>query len=309
MPKVSVIIPAFNAAGFIRPTIDSILNQKFTDFELILVDDGSTDGTFEFVKEVKDPRIKCFRKENGGQASARNFGLSKAGGDYIAYCDHDDRFKENHLRVLSDYLDRHPETGMVYSKAAWVDGAGKRWGEWGARFDRKRFEYFCLMIPSTAMHRRKCVEKAGGWDEAPALRNAYEDWDFFLRISDSFSVAFLDQETAIKFKNPAGHFIKSLENQGVFAALEYFMKKRLNILSQRKKGKKIAPFDGYYFYHLKHCRDIAEAGERAGAYKASEVYASKIIPLFEELSRLDAHNPEIFKLLTDLKKTKQSPPA
>jgi len=93
MPKISVIVPVYNAAPYLHRCIDSILAQTFTDFELLLIDDGSTDGSGRFCDEYadKDGRIRVFHKENGGVSSARNVGLDNACGEWIAFCDSDDR--------------------------------------------------------------------------------------------------------------------------------------------------------------------------------------------------------------------------
>ena len=106
-PKVSVIMPAYNAAALIAKSIDSVLKQTFSDLELVVADDGSTDNTSEVVKAIKDPRVKYVKKENGGAASARNFGIKNSSGQYIAYCDSDDLFSANHVKLLADYLDGH----------------------------------------------------------------------------------------------------------------------------------------------------------------------------------------------------------
>jgi hypothetical protein len=85
MPKVSVIIPTYNRSALLQETIDSVLRQTFNNFEVIVVDDGSTDDTSVVVKGIKDDRVLYFHKPNGGPASARNLGLSKAKGDYISF--------------------------------------------------------------------------------------------------------------------------------------------------------------------------------------------------------------------------------
>src|SRR3989338_3475720 len=97
-PKISVVVPAFNAERYIGAAIQSVLSQSYQDFELIVVDDGSQDDTGRIVHAIHDDRIRYVRKENGGPATARNYALSIATGEYIAYCDADDQYKENHLQ-------------------------------------------------------------------------------------------------------------------------------------------------------------------------------------------------------------------
>lgn len=290
-------MPAYNAAPFIGKSIAAVLNQTLKDFELIVVDDGSTDKTVEAVKTIKDPRIKVFSKKNGGAASARNVGLKKSSGEYVAYCDADDRFAEGHLKILADFLDAHPEVGLAYTKAVAVNTEGKDMGTWGEVFDRNRMQYFCVMVPSITMHRRECLDKAGYWDEDPALKNIHEDWDFFLRVTDDYKVAFLDAPTVLWLKLPEGLFIQSIKNKRYFSGLEYILKKRMKkFLSKKKKGK-ISPFDGYFFYNFRSCMDAAKEGQRAGAFKSAEVFESNIAPMFEDLSKMDKGNLEIWLVL------------
>jgi len=90
MPKISVIIPAYNAEKTIRETIESVCKQTFSDFELIIINDGSKDKTLEIAQSIKDKRIKVFCYENRGLSTARNRGISKANGEYIAFLDADD---------------------------------------------------------------------------------------------------------------------------------------------------------------------------------------------------------------------------
>ena len=101
-PEISIIVPVYNVEKYLKRCIDSILNQSFTDFELILVDDGSTDNSGEIIDEyaIKDERIKVIHKENGGLSSARNVGIEYSKGNYIAFVDSDDWENVNSGRDL-----------------------------------------------------------------------------------------------------------------------------------------------------------------------------------------------------------------
>lgn len=103
-PRFSIIIPTYNRANFIEKTIKSVLKQTYTDFELIIVDDGSTDTTEDIVTSIKDERINYYKKKNEERAVARNFGIEKAKGDIITFLDSDDLFYENHLEEASTFL-------------------------------------------------------------------------------------------------------------------------------------------------------------------------------------------------------------
>ena len=115
MVKVSVIIPTYNTAKWLEQSIDSVLCQTFTDYELILVDDGSTDDTSSIVKNFDDKRIRYFYKANGGLAGARNMGLGKAKGEYIAFLDSDDLWPESYLEVMVSVLDEASDYGLAYT--------------------------------------------------------------------------------------------------------------------------------------------------------------------------------------------------
>ena len=114
MPRVSVIIPAYNAASFIGEAIESILAQSFQDFEIIVVDDGSTDGTAEVVKKL--PQVRLIEQPHSGIAVSRNAGILAACGELIAWIDADDRWTKDKLEKQVDWLDRHPETGIVFTR-------------------------------------------------------------------------------------------------------------------------------------------------------------------------------------------------
>ena len=101
-PKISVIVPIYNAELYLEECIHSVLNQTLRDIELLLIDDGSTDGSFRICEEYskKDNRVQVFRNKNVGQGLERNFGVRKAAGEYIAFLDSDDQYKEDALERL-----------------------------------------------------------------------------------------------------------------------------------------------------------------------------------------------------------------
>ena len=110
--KFSVIIPAYNAASFIKKSISSVLNQTLGDFEILVVDDGSVDDTKEIIKTIEDNRVHYIYQRNGGVSSARNTGICNAKGEYVCFLDADDLWKPNHLKVIFDLVNKYPDASV-----------------------------------------------------------------------------------------------------------------------------------------------------------------------------------------------------
>ena len=116
MPKISVVIPLYNKGFIIRETLNSVLAQTFTDFEVVIINDGSTDNSFEIVSQFSDERIKLFQQENKGAAAARNLGIEKAAGELIAFLDADDYWYPNHLEELFKLYTDFPNCGIYCNR-------------------------------------------------------------------------------------------------------------------------------------------------------------------------------------------------
>lgn len=112
-PLVSIIMPAYNASRFIQESINSVIQQTYKRWELLVINDGSTDNTGEVVKSFIDERIRYFEKKNGGVSSARNLGLKEMKGDYFCFLDADDALPENSLELRATYLQEHPEVDLL----------------------------------------------------------------------------------------------------------------------------------------------------------------------------------------------------
>jgi glycosyltransferase involved in cell wall biosynthesis len=130
--KVNVVIPVYNAHDVIRETIETVLAQTWKDYDIIIVDDGSTDGSGAIVREFGD-RIRHVRQENSGVARARNRGIAESAGEYIALLDHDDLWHPTKLEKQVAVLDGHHQVGMVITDVAHMDRHGKPMGVIGAR--------------------------------------------------------------------------------------------------------------------------------------------------------------------------------
>lgn len=126
IPLLSVIIPLYNKQDYILNTLNSVLSQEFNDYEVVIVDDGSTDKSVQIVKSILDKRIRIFRKDNGGPASARNYGVKMAKGKWVLFLDGDDTLVENMLTMVADFIHKK-RFADVFSYNRYIDSNGKRY--------------------------------------------------------------------------------------------------------------------------------------------------------------------------------------
>jgi len=198
-PAISVIIATYNRARFLPETLDSVLSQRFDDFEVIVVDDGSTDNTQQIVERYGS-RLKYFYQENRGPSAARNLGTRHAQAPWIAFQDSDDLTLSNHLESLYRYAQEFPDCGMVFGNGRYIGGLehdrdtiiparkSRLLAEKGVRLS-DLFEKSIVRLQA-ALISRKVYEAIGGHDEA--LRISM-DLDLAFRIFMNAPVAYLDQ--------------------------------------------------------------------------------------------------------------------
>jgi glycosyltransferase involved in cell wall biosynthesis len=208
MPKVSVVIPTYNYGRFLGEAIQSVLDQTFQDFEIFVVDDGSTDNTKEVVDSFKDLRIKYTYQENRGLPAARNTGIKASSSEYIAFLDSDDVLVENALEKGVQVLDRHSDVGFSYGRDYLMDETGR---VLGLRKQRHKYSYvregreeikeFLLhgnyVCASTVMARRRCLYDVGLFD--PTFRPGSEDFDLWVRLAKRYAVACI-AEPLVKYR-------------------------------------------------------------------------------------------------------------
>lgn len=197
--KVSVIIPTYNRAEFLRRAIDSVLGQTYQEFELLVIDDGSTDTTHEIVTAYRK-RITYIFQKNQGVSSTRNLGIQSSRGELLAFLDSDDVWLPEKLERQVVVMDQHPELQLCHADEIWI----RR----GVRVNPKKkhkkyggyiFPYclpLCVISPSSVMIRRTLFEKVGYFDERlPAC----EDYDLWLRITKEYPVYFIEEPLLIKY--------------------------------------------------------------------------------------------------------------
>jgi GT2 family glycosyltransferase len=184
-PKVSVVVPTYNRADLVALAIDSVLAQTYPDFEIIVVDDGSQDGTCAVVKAYPDPRIRYIYQDNTGLAGARNAGMRTAKGRYVAFLDADDLFLPENLAHHIRTMESRSEVDFAAGGHVYVDRAGRRLAERRPWLccpapDLTTWLHGCPIVPSAVLVRTEWLNKVGGFD--PALRRA-EDRDLWLRLA------------------------------------------------------------------------------------------------------------------------------
>ena len=185
MPVISVIIPIYNSEKTIRETIDSVLNQSFADFELIVINDGSSDSSLEIISNIEDDRIKVFSYPNAGISVSRNRGISHAQGEFIAFLDHDDLWTSDKLELQLKALQENPQAAVAYSWVNLIDESSKFLRQ-GSRLQDNKNIYGKLLLmslfdtASNPLIRRSALIEVGGFDESIF---GPEDWDIFIRIA------------------------------------------------------------------------------------------------------------------------------
>lgn len=192
MTKVSVIIPAYNAIKYLPASINSVLAQTYPSFEVIVIDDGSTDCTSEWFDQLTDPdpRVKLISQTNQGNCAARNIGIAHAQGEYIAFLDADDLWASTKLAKQVAILEQNPDVGLVYTWVERIDQNEKSLGKpfesnlsgniWEKLLDRN------VIATSSTMIRRCCFDNVGKFDEN--LKSFVEDWDLWLRIAACYQI-------------------------------------------------------------------------------------------------------------------------
>jgi glycosyltransferase involved in cell wall biosynthesis len=204
-PKVSVFIASYNHARFLPQCLDSILQQTWLDFEIVVVDDGSTDNTHEILLDYErrfPGRVRYFwhpGHANKGISATSNLALAHSDGEYLAWTGSDDMWYPDKLALQVAQLDAHPEFGFVYSYADLIDTSGSRLpGLYGTDITGDpnpagRMIHYCHAPAMTVVIRRECLNDVGHFDE----KLVYSDWELWIRVLARWKAGFLDRSTAM----------------------------------------------------------------------------------------------------------------
>ena len=231
---ISVVIPLYNKKKCIGSTLDSVLSQSYQDFEILVVDDGSTDGSLDVVKHINDERIRLITKENGGVSSARNEGIRNAESDYVAFLDADDLWEPEFLTEIQKLIYDFPEAGILGTGYSYLQNSKKNIAEkpvpngFYGIIDNSAWDLGHIYCSSAVCCRKSALEDIGMFDE----RVAYgEDLDVWWRIMLKYPAAYSNKSLATyRFdeENRAMMKIKPVEKMHVFYFEKYAAERARN---------------------------------------------------------------------------------
>ena len=235
-----MIIPVFNGSNYIKEAIESVHTQKYPNIEIVVVDDGSTDETWAILQSMKK-NVRSFHKENGGVASALNYGIKNANGDFIAWLSHDDLFLPEKILKQIEYLDKHTDTIACFTDFVIVDENLKKISEFHSSsfsIDNLVEELFPHMFinGSTMLIRKECFNKYGYFDEK--LKNT-QDAEYWVRIACDNKIGSVPEPLLLSRTHPtqgSGNYKKQLEEEkNTFLILFSRPEVRKNILKSQQK--------------------------------------------------------------------------
>lgn len=243
----SVIIPVYNRRHLIKPVLDSVINQAYKEFELLVVDDGSTDNAGEFISsQYTDQRIKYFYKKNEERAVARNFGLDKAAGNYAVFLDSDDLMERNYLSTLAEIIKIHPDQGMIATKYNFIFPNGDQVPS-PMQPLKEGFYDFSFFLKGNVLGSNICLKLFEfDYKKFPPERElaAMEDW-LFLLLNTRLQPIFIKDIVCVHMQQHAGRSMA--QNQLVIKARrnarEWALK---NISLSNSEAKKLKTWSHYF---------------------------------------------------------------
>lgn len=231
IPKVSVVIPCYNDKDYIQETVQSVLNQTFQDFEIIIVDDGSNEATKKVLSSFND-KIKIVTQHNQGSSSARNSGIKEAKANYILIIDGDDTVEKTFLEKAIEILDNNPTICAVSSYCNLFVNTNtithrhmpKGGGVTNFLFDNNSVSF--------ALIRKKCWETIGGYDEQ--MKNGFEDWEFWISMTKKGQKVHIIEEFLFNYRQKEQNSVDKKAKKYYRATnLNYIYKKHQDIFSER----------------------------------------------------------------------------
>lgn len=282
-PRVSVIIPTFNRRAFLLEAVNSVYRQSCADWELIAVDDGSTDGTEDVFCGLPEVRYRKL-EQNHGVSYARNRGLEMARGEWICFLDSDDLWEPDKLKRQLEWMDRNPDCRACYTDEIWIrNGVRVNPMKKHRKYSGWIFRHcipLCIISPSSIMMDRRVLEHIGPFDESlPAC----EDYDLWLRLSLKYPVHFLEEKLIVKRGGHADQLSRKFWGMDRFRvqALEKILQEEDLMPEQR----------GWVMEMLiEKCR-ILELGFHNNGKQEEARFFSRKKTLFEEQNAGRQHHP------------------
>ena len=219
VPFFSIILPTYNRASFLTRSIGSVMKQDFQDWELIVIDDGSTDHTKEVVNSFKDQRIKYFYQENSERSAARNRGVNQANSDWVCFLDSDDFLLPEHLHVLATFIENQKpspgliatglitQQGQITKKKAFLALQKNVLEEIGSKF----------LIPTQCCVHRSVLEK----DQFDVRFRLWEDTHLWLRIAAQYPVYQIEDYTTIQHIHEQGTVVQGMKKISLIEVAQY----------------------------------------------------------------------------------------
>lgn len=253
-PKISIVMPTYNRENFIKEAVLSVLGQNYQNFELIIVDDGSTDKTKKIIKSIKDQRIIYIYQKNLGRSVARNKAIKIARGKYLAFLDSDDLFLPGKLKKQVEFLEKNTEYGMVYTSALNIDEKGKildyvyEASKSGDIYKDVAFFLPVIITLPTVMVRKDIVIKLRGFDEK---MERFEDIDMWRRIAQKYPI-YAIPEPLSKIRshsgNIMGHPLKIFKELNYYILKVFWQDKEMSWSYKRKAASLLCC---YYYLAVK----------------------------------------------------------
>lgn len=241
-PIISIIVPCYNLAVYMRETLDCLKKQTLADWECVIVNDGSTDNTLDIAKEYveSDSRYKLVNKPNGGLSDARNAGIKVSHGKFILPLDSDDLIDPTYTEKAVKYLTENPDVKLVYCKAKYF---GDRNDEWVL----PKYDYNGLLLSNqifcSCVYRRSDFDKTAGYDTN--MKKGLEDWDFLLSLLDGNSKVYKIPEILFFYRKHGKSMISGANN---------ISQEITNYIYQKHKKKYTellgSPYRAYFDAHL-----------------------------------------------------------
>ena len=233
--KFSVIIPVFNREKFIARAIESVLNQSYKNFELIAVDDGSTDNTPNIASQYP---VRLIRQENKGVSAARNAGIKAARGEIIALLDSDDEWRKDHLACHKEFFTKNPSYKIHQTDEMWIRN-GKFLNKKKIHQKKEDFIFYeslhlCLISPSAVAIKKELFSEVGLFNEDFAVCEDYELW---LRITKKYPIGFTPKATVIKYgghEDQLSHKYYAMDRWRIRAMLPYCDDERVREVALKK---------------------------------------------------------------------------